>query len=150
MKHVVSVLVLGALLVTGNGCANGPLKRFFRGAPCNACNPPLAGGFGQGWGGGSVTNCDNGVCSTPPATMGAPLPAPATSAAKPPLEPYSYPGTSSLQPPEGVLTTGLTPIDTLPPAPWQNRVGAVGSGASFNDYVSPPSPGSLPGPSGNR
>lgn len=147
MKNRLCFLILLAVLVTANGCANGPLKRFFRGAPCNTCNPPMGGAFGQGWG-GPATNCENGVCSTPPANMPPQSTIP-QAAAKPPLGPYSYPEAGNVPPPDGVLS-GLTPIDTPSSSPWQNRNGAVGTGAAFNDYVNPPTPGNLPGPAGSR
>lgn len=146
MKNVAFLLVLAAVMVASNGCANGPLRNFFRGAPCNTCNPPLGKVFGQGWGGGAVKNCESGVCSAPDqAVVNNQSPvngADSYSAAK-----YPYPGTPSGNSFADDLR-GLTPLDN-------NTFGnqpAVGSGAAgtLNGYVNPPSIGPLPGPSGNR
>ena len=147
MKNITFLLVLAALMVASNGCANGPLRNFFRGAPCNTCNPPLGKVFGQGWGGGAVTNCENGICNSPAqGVVNNQTTGNATdnySAAR-----YPYPGTSSGNALADDLR-GLTPLDNNS---YNGSQPAVGSGAAgtLNGYVVPPTMGPLPGPSGNR
>ena len=41
MKNYLITLIGAALLVSTIGCANGPIRNWFRGAPCNACNPQI-------------------------------------------------------------------------------------------------------------
>lgn len=41
MKKYLITLVGAALLVSTIGCANGPLRQWRRGAPCNTCNPQI-------------------------------------------------------------------------------------------------------------
>ncbi|HMO15799.1 MAG TPA: hypothetical protein PKD64_04860 [Pirellulaceae bacterium] len=35
-------LILGAIILTQVGCADGPIRRFFRGGSCNSCQPPIS------------------------------------------------------------------------------------------------------------
>jgi|GEM_PF-4090351 len=146
MKNVTFLLVLAAVMVVSNGCANGPLRNFFRGAPCNTCNPPLGKVFGQGWGGSTVSNCASGVCDAPAQAITSNQ-APANSADSYSAAKYPYPGTPTGSSFSDDLR-GLTPLEN-------NNFGsrpATGSGAAgtLNGYVSPPTLGPLPGPSGSR
>jgi hypothetical protein len=42
MKKVLLLLALSVTLVHVVGCANGPIRRLFRGGSCNTCNPMSA------------------------------------------------------------------------------------------------------------
>lgn len=41
MKKYLIALISAALLASTVGCANGPLRQWWRGAPCNTCNPQI-------------------------------------------------------------------------------------------------------------
>ncbi len=149
MKRVALVLVAVTLLAGLSGCANGPFRRFFRGAPCSTCNPPLGQSFDNGWGGSTATNCESGTCPAPdmtaPPIAGNTTATDAYSTAKYPTDGYPYPGTSSANAAGNAV--GLTPLDAAVSDPWSNT-GAVGTGAggALDGYVNPPSIGPLPGP----
>lgn len=72
MRNLLIGLVASALLATTVGCANGPLNRWLRGAPCSTCNPtinqPLGGNFAGGCTNGT---CGTGTCSTGNCSTGA-------------------------------------------------------------------------------
>lgn len=61
MKKTLLALAIAGLICSTTGCASGPLNQWFRGAPCNSCNPPI----------GATGNlnlappCDSGGCGTP-------------------------------------------------------------------------------------
>jgi hypothetical protein len=57
-KIVVSIIGL-AVLIGCSGCANGPLRNWFRGAPCSVCNPPIS----QPIDGNLIGGCTNGACA---------------------------------------------------------------------------------------
>jgi hypothetical protein len=148
MKRMLFLLMAATVLAGTAGCANGPLRRFCRGAPCSTCNPPLGQNFGGGWG-GTASNCESGVCPAPdgnaPPIAGNTNSSDAYSTAKYPTDGYPYPGTSSA-PAQG-NSASLTPLDAPVSDPWANS-GAIGTGAggALNGYVNPPSIGPLPGP----
>ena len=41
MKKTLLALAITGLICSTTGCASGPLNQWFRGAPCNTCNPPI-------------------------------------------------------------------------------------------------------------
>lgn len=42
MKKTLLALTVCGLICSLTGCASGPLSQWFRGAPCNSCNPPIS------------------------------------------------------------------------------------------------------------
>ena len=55
-KLILTALCVGLLVVT-SGCANCGLRQWFKGAPCNTCNPA----FGKPPA-NVLSNCENGNC----------------------------------------------------------------------------------------
>ncbi|MEM9410969.1 MAG: hypothetical protein AAGA30_07645 [Planctomycetota bacterium] len=41
MRNLILASLVTLLLVSTVGCANGPMRKWLRGAPCSACNPSL-------------------------------------------------------------------------------------------------------------
>ncbi len=58
MKNVILCIAIGAVLSATIGCANGPIRNFFRGSSCNTCQPPAQPNMGFD------NSCANGTCST--------------------------------------------------------------------------------------
>lgn len=58
MRNLLISLLTGLLIISTVGCANGPLKRWLRGAPCNTCNPAI----NQSLSGNFVGGCNDGTC----------------------------------------------------------------------------------------
>ena len=93
MKNYLITLIGAALLVSTIGCANGPLRQWLQGAPCNACNPQIqqplnvappcnncaenavgSGILGRLFSGNQsqqpqFAGCENGACSAAPLSM---------------------------------------------------------------------------------
>ncbi len=64
MRNLVVILAITAILGSTLGCANGPLRRWMRGAPCNTCQPPIGQPLGENFIGGCNTgNCSTGTCN---------------------------------------------------------------------------------------
>ena len=61
MKRIVISTALAAVLLATSGCANGPIRQWFRGSACNSCNPPVANPF---WRANKATTCPDGTCGT--------------------------------------------------------------------------------------
>lgn len=79
MHKNIMIAVLGLSVLATTGCANGPVRRFFRGGACNACQPAVGQTL---WGQDSDDNssCPNGVCGQNQETLGGNvLPGPAQS-----------------------------------------------------------------------
>jgi hypothetical protein len=58
MYRNIMIAILGITVVASAGCANGPLRRFFRGSACNACQPAIGHSLWKSNDGG----CPNGMC----------------------------------------------------------------------------------------
>jgi len=58
MKKTLLALALTGLLCSVTGCASSPLSQWFRGAPCNTCNPPVSQPFGGSIASGCGTACE--------------------------------------------------------------------------------------------
>ena len=93
MKKILIMMCSVALLVSTIGCANGPLRQWLQGAPCNACNPQIqqplnvappcnncaenavgSGILGRLFSGNQsqqpqFAGCENGACSAAPLSM---------------------------------------------------------------------------------
>lgn len=41
MRKNITIAILGFSILVTTGCANGPIRRFFRGGACNACQPAV-------------------------------------------------------------------------------------------------------------
>jgi hypothetical protein len=61
MRKLVFLAMFGIALSLLTGCANGPFQRWFRGAPCNSCNPPFGKLFQRGE--NTMGTCSTGTCS---------------------------------------------------------------------------------------
>jgi len=61
-KKIIYVAACAALLIFTSGCANGPIRNFFRGGPCNTCQPPV--GQPMSCGTNVAPGCASGVCGT--------------------------------------------------------------------------------------
>ena len=61
-KKLIYLAACAALIVFTSGCANGPIRNFFRGGPCNACQPPV--GQPLGCGTNTAPMCNSGACGT--------------------------------------------------------------------------------------
>ena len=75
MRNLILASAAIAILVSTVGCANGPIRKWFRGAPCNTCNPHfnqpqdnMIGGCNTG--ACSTGTCGTGVCSPAPTGSG--------------------------------------------------------------------------------
>ena len=62
MKKTLLAIALTGLLCSVTGCASSPLSQWFRGAPCNTCNLPVAQPFGAG---SIAGGCGTGTCEQP-------------------------------------------------------------------------------------
>ncbi len=45
MNKKITIAILGISLLMTAGCADGPIRRFFRGGACNSCTPWLGNGI---------------------------------------------------------------------------------------------------------
>lgn len=61
MRKLMLFAALVGLLLPMAGCANGPVRSWFRGAACNSCQPRLVRPF---WRANRAGMCDDGSCST--------------------------------------------------------------------------------------
>ena len=75
MRNLVLASAAIAILVSTVGCANGPIRNWLRGAPCNTCNPQfnqphdnMLGGCNTGT--CATGTCGTGVCNSQPANNG--------------------------------------------------------------------------------
>lgn len=77
MRNLLLVLAAIGILASTVGCANGPIRQWLRGAPCDTCNPQFSHSAGEnlfGAGGGcadgtcSTGTCGSGLCGTGAAT----------------------------------------------------------------------------------
>jgi hypothetical protein len=61
MHRIITIAILGFTLLTITGCGHGPLRRFFRGGACNACQPAVGQTL---WGQDTEqpSSCPNGMC----------------------------------------------------------------------------------------
>ncbi len=80
MYKNIMIAIVGISVLASAGCASGPLRRFFRGGACNACQPAMGQTL---WGQESSDDsesCPNGVCGQSPESLGGTvLPGPAQS-----------------------------------------------------------------------
>ncbi|MEM7457694.1 MAG: hypothetical protein AAF456_25420 [Planctomycetota bacterium] len=62
MKKVICLAAVAVIFPLFSGCANGPVRNWLRGRPCNLCNPPvsLPGNCDTN----IVNRCDSGTCGT--------------------------------------------------------------------------------------
>jgi hypothetical protein len=122
------------LLLSTVGCANGPIRNFFRGAACNTCQPP----FHPSSGTGAIGTCTDG-CATP-STIPNPIiqsnPGQATISGAI----VETPQAGQLYYPSGTPTTQGYGIQ-----PAQNQI--IGSGTQGN-IMNPPTGGPIPQPNG--
>jgi hypothetical protein len=129
MRKLLTTLALVAICCSATGCANGPIRKFFRGAPCSTCNPPF-GLFNRG--SQTVGNCNDGVCGAGVA----------------PLDGSMMGGAefgSGLVPPggtPGTLNPGMpaTGSDTYP---YPGTTGNATFGNQLNPNTAAPQPGPL-------
>ncbi len=62
MRNLLFGLAAIGLLASTAGCANGPIRQWFRGAPCNTCNPHVGQPLGENFAGDCASgNCANGT-----------------------------------------------------------------------------------------
>jgi hypothetical protein len=96
-------------LFQGSQLSNNPIRSFFRGAPCDTCNPP-AGQVG-GHGGNVAPLCNDGSCYG-----GAPVSAPANIQLNDPGVPY-YDNGSGIVPQSAIPNSGnsVLPQGTIVP-----------------------------------
>lgn len=149
IKKAICLITCATLLVLYSGCANGPIRNWFRGANCNTCQPPVGQPIGCG------TNyaplCDSGVCGAVPVDANGGLQAPAIN------EPYlEAPG---FAPQASPYYSGATNSPAINESSFAAPLGAItetqvpsaevyGSGAVRN-IITPPSFGLFKG-WGNR
>ena len=62
-KKLMYLATCVALLALFSGCANRPIRSFFRGAFCNSCQPPVGQPIGCGT--NYAPSCDTGACANP-------------------------------------------------------------------------------------
>lgn len=66
-NKTVCLIASAAIVLLYSGCANGPLRNWYRGAACNTCQPPVGQPIGCG------TNyaplCNPGTCGSVPANV---------------------------------------------------------------------------------
>ncbi|MEZ6094888.1 MAG: hypothetical protein R3C03_11755 [Pirellulaceae bacterium] len=121
MRKYKILICLAALTVSG--CANGPIRNLFRGAPCSTCNPPFGSLFQRS--SNTAGTCNNGTCGV--TTLDNTAPAGSIGS-------DYYPESSTPPVPGAVGQTGAGTGDTYPyPA---NR--PVIGGAGFEGYTTPP------------
>ncbi len=125
MKKAFLVLGLTILTIAPTGCSRGPIRQFFRGSSCNACQPPM----GRFWGANSntMTNCEGDNCDVNGAAQGAV-------------------GTGTVE--AGAMETGyydqgLQSLQPGNPNCWQTDPNYNGT---LGNAIVPPSSGPLPGP----
>jgi hypothetical protein len=84
MSRNIIVAIIGISILATAGCGHGPIRRFFRGGACNACQPAIGQAlWGRSTSGESGSGgCANGICglNQPAETLsGATIGAPAQS-----------------------------------------------------------------------
>lgn len=124
MKNLICLAAAGFLLVSTLGCANGPIRNWFRGSACNTCQPAAQPSFGPGPLGACTDGCPN------PSTLGNPI--------------FQQPtGQASIQ--GDVITNPSDPYfnsnSTTQNLGYQPSQPALGTGAAGN-FLSPPGSGS--------
>ena len=63
MKQLVLLVAVAAMLAMTSGCANGPMRQWFKGGACNSCQPPCGQPYGCGT--NTATGCESGTCGAP-------------------------------------------------------------------------------------
>lgn len=108
MKNTIILVAIAAMFLATAGCANGPLRRFFRGSACNSCQPPMSAPFSSN----TATGCANGACGTGVYDQ-APASIPASNLGAPsaPMQYYNDPSMGGMPPME---TYGNTDMITPP------------------------------------
>ncbi len=69
MKKSIMIAILGIIILATAGCANGPLRRFFHGGACNACQPAMGQTLWGQEASEDTGSCPNGVCGQSPETL---------------------------------------------------------------------------------
>ena len=149
MKKTLLALALTGLLCSVSGCASSPLSQWFRGAPCNTCNPPVAQPFGSS----SIASGCGPACEQPkrgifdwlrnpfqsqtPSLPGANLPG-GNFSVDPGVQYYGDPGipAGAIQPLEIINPVGATDFGATSLGAT-NSTGAIGSGVLNQGSIAP-------------
>lgn len=140
MNKLICLIAIATTLMLTVGCASGPLRDWFQGAPCNNCQPALQPSVGSH----AIGTCTDG-CATPSALPGQFTQATGTGINGPiaPLESSYYSGndpTTQSYPTQPFSQPAAQPIyGNIPSGGGSGTSGpAFGSGSS-NNGLTPPS-----------